>query len=168
MNDSKIANKLLIIEDDEDLRALLNHYLKDLVCETHQACDGTEALQIIKEHDFDTILSDIEMPHINGLRLLAYVRSLGKLTPFIVLTAHDNYENVQEALSLGAFDFIAKGAKRKDILDSVSYALELGKKINHAKNDNDLTNQLKKIYNDEVNRSEMRLRKIIDAKKSTF
>ncbi len=166
MEEQTLISRLLIIEDDADIRALLHHYLKDMVDEIVEAADGSEALQYIKEKEFDTILSDIEMPNMNGLKLLAYVRSLGKLTPFIVLTAHSDYERALESMSLGAYDFITKNAKRQEVLESVAGALRLGRAMNEAKNDPELSSQLKKIYSEVVKYSEYRLRKIIDEMKT--
>lgn len=167
MDEQSNITRLLIIEDDADIRALLHHYLKDMVDEIVEASDGSEALQYIKETEFDAILSDIEMPNMNGLKLLAYVRSLGKLTPFIVLTAHGDFEKALEAMSLGAYDFITKNAKRKEMLEAVASAVKLGKAMNAAKNDPELSSQLKRIYSEVVKYSEYRLRKIIDEMKMT-
>ncbi len=50
-----------------------------------EAENGAAALQFVKEQEFDTVLADIEMPQMNGLKFLAYVRSLGQMTPLVVL-----------------------------------------------------------------------------------
>lgn len=155
-------SRLLIVEDDSDIRELLKHFLKEFVDEIVEAEDGAAALAHVKANEFDTILSDIEMPQINGLKFLAYVRSLGQMTPFVVLTAHGDHSRALEALSLGAFDFITKDSKRKVVIESVCAALKFGREMKASKNDPVQSNHLRKIYQDMSKSSEMRLRKIIE------
>ncbi|MFS4458674.1 response regulator [Bdellovibrio sp. HCB2-146] len=155
-------SRLLIVEDDSDIRELLKHFLKEFVDEIVEAEDGAAALTHVKANEFDTILSDIEMPQINGLKFLAYVRSLGQMTPFVVLTAHGDHSRALEALSLGAFDFITKDSKRKVVIESVCAALKFGREMKASKNDPVQSNHLRKIYQDMSKSSEMRLRKIIE------
>lgn len=155
-------SRLLIVEDDSDIRELLKHFLKEFVDEIVEAEDGAAALTHVKAKEFDTILSDIEMPQINGLKFLAYVRSLGQMTPFVVLTAHGDHSRALEALSLGAFDFITKDSKRKVVIESVCAALKFGREMKASKNDPVQSNHLRKIYQDMSKSSEMRLRKIIE------
>lgn len=155
-------SRLLIVEDDSDIRELLKHFLKEFVDEIVEAENGAAALQYVKAKEFDTILSDIEMPQMNGLKFLAYVRSLGQMTPFVVLTAHGDHSRALEALSLGAFDFITKDSKRKLVIESVCAALKFGREMKSSKNDPVRSTHLRKVYADMSKSSEMRLRKIIE------
>jgi len=155
-------SRLLIVEDDSDIRKLLNHFLKDCADEIVEAENGAEALNLVKQHEFDTILSDIEMPQMNGLKFLAYVRSLGHMTPFVVLTAHGDHSRALEALSLGAYDFITKDSKKKTVIESVQAALQLGQKMKQSKNDPVQANHFRKVYATTAKASEARLRKIIE------
>ncbi|KYG60594.1 response regulator [Bdellovibrio bacteriovorus] len=155
-------SRLLIVEDDSDIRELLKHFLKEFVDEIVEAENGAAALEHVKTQEFDTILSDIEMPQMNGLKFLAYVRSLGQMTPFVVLTAHGDHSRALEALSLGAFDFITKDSKRKLVIESVCAALKFGREMKSSKNDPVRSNHLRKVYADMSKSSEMRLRKIIE------
>lgn len=159
-------SRLLIVEDDSDIRELLKHFLKEFVDEIVEAQDGAAALEYVKAQEFDTILSDIEMPQMNGLKFLAYVRSLGQLTPFVVLTAHGDHSRALEALSLGAFDFITKDSKKKLVIESVCAALKFGRELKSSKNDPVRSSHLRKIYADMSKSSEMRLRKIIEGMSS--
>lgn len=155
-------SRLLIVEDDSDIRKLLNHFLKDCADEIIEAENGAEALNLVKQSEFDTILSDIEMPQMNGLKFLAYVRSLGQMTPFVVLTAHGDHSRALEALSLGAYDFITKDSKKKTVIESVQAALQLGQKMKQSKHDPVQANHFRKIYTNMAKASEVRLRKIIE------
>lgn len=162
MTENLEISRLLIVEDDTDIRELLKHYLKDSVDEIYEADNGSIALEIVKTKEFDTILSDIEMPQMNGLKFLAYLRSLGQMTPFVVLTAHGDHNRALEALSLGAFDFISKDSKRKAVIESVQSALKLGHEMKLSKNDPVHASHLRKMYVEMAKSSEMRLRKIIN------
>lgn len=155
-------SRLLIAEDDTDIRELLKHFLKDSVDEIVEAENGSIALELAKQKEFDAILCDIEMPQMNGLKFLAYLRSLGQMTPFVVLTAHGDHSRALEALSLGAFDFITKDSKKKAVIESVQAALKLGKDMRTSKNDAVQASHFRKIYSDMAKASEARLRKIIN------
>ena len=157
---------LLIVEDDVDIRSLLNHFLKDFVDEITLAENGKEALEALKKKEFDAILSDIEMPSMDGIKFLAYTRSLGHMTPFIVLTAHGNYSKALEALSLGAFDFLSKDAKRKQMTESVSSAIRIGKSLRSSKHHHEQGRNFLKIYKDMARESKSRLIKIIEGLRS--
>lgn len=167
MNPSEEKSRLLIVEDDSDIRELLKHFLKEFVDEIVEAENGAAALEYVKTQEFDTILSDIEMPQMNGLKFLAYVRSLGQMTPFVVLTAHGDHSRALEALSLGAFDFISKDSKKKMMIESVCAALKFGREMKSSKNDPVRSTHLRKIYTDMSKSSEMRLRKIIEEMSSS-
>lgn len=167
MNTSEEKSRLLIVEDDSDIRELLKHFLKEFVDEIIEAENGAAALEHVKTQEFDTILSDIEMPQMNGLKFLAYVRSLGQMTPFVVLTAHGDHSRALEALSLGAFDFISKESKKKVMIESVCAALKFGREMKSSKNDPVRSTHLRKIYTDMSKSSEMRLRKIIEEMSTT-
>jgi DNA-binding NtrC family response regulator len=158
-------SRLLIVEDDSDIRKLLRHFLKEFVDEIVEAENGATALEHVKDQEFDTILSDIEMPEMNGLKFLAYVRSLGQMTPFVVLTAHGDHSRALEALSLGAFDFITKDSKRKYVIESVCAALKFGREMKCSKNDPVQSSHLRKIYADMSKSSAMKLKKIIESMK---
>ncbi|HEY1079058.1 MAG TPA: response regulator [Bdellovibrio sp.] len=167
MSQSEEKSRLLIVEDDSDIRELLKHFLKEFVDEIVEAENGSAALEYVKTQEFDTILSDIEMPQMNGLKFLAYVRSLGQMTPFVVLTAHGDHSRALEALSLGAFDFISKDSKKKMMIESVCAALKFGREMKSSKNDPVRSTHLRKIYTDMSKSSEMRLRKIIEEMSSS-
>ena len=162
MNNNLEKSRLLITEDDPDIRELLKHFLRDSVDEIVEAENGAIALEFAKAQEFDAILCDIEMPQMNGLKFLAYLRSLGQMTPFVVLTAHGDMSRALEALSLGAFDFITKDAKKKNVIESVQAALKMGRDMRQSKNDAVQSNHFRKLYAEMAKASETRLKKIIN------
>lgn len=100
--------KILIVEDDNDLREITTHSLKKERYVVSQAPDYRTALQKIEDYDYDCILLDIMLPDGNGLDLLAELHALGKHTNVIILSAKDSLEDKVNGLDLGADDYLPK------------------------------------------------------------
>lgn len=100
--------KILIVEDDNDLREITTHSLEKERYVVSQAPDYRTALQIIEDYDYDCILLDIMLPDGNGLDLLAELHALGKHTNVIILSAKDSLEDKVNGLDLGADDYLPK------------------------------------------------------------
>lgn len=100
---------LLVVEDNEDLRQHLAHLLSPQWV-VHTATDGLDALDSLKAHDIDVILSDIMMPKLDGLALLEQVRDdlITSHIPFLFLTARSDDETKLKSLILAADDFLGK------------------------------------------------------------
>jgi two-component system, chemotaxis family, chemotaxis protein CheY len=112
--------KILIIEDSPTMRQLIAFALKRLhgvrVVEAHDGVDGLKKLSADK---FDLILTDINMPVMDGLKLVSLVRSDAnyRTTPIVVITTEGAQEDRDRALSLGANDYITKPIQANKILD---------------------------------------------------
>ena len=106
---------ILILDDDQDTQTLLKRILEKAGYETTVAGDGIEALLYLGKKDFDLILSDINMPNLDGLKLLELNNQKGIAVPVIFLTAQSGEDCEQKCLELGAVDFIKKPFQ-KDIL----------------------------------------------------
>lgn len=100
--------KILIVEDDNDLREITTHSLEKERYVVSQAPDYCTALQKIEDYDYDCILLDIMLPDGNGLDLLAELHALGKHTNVIILSAKDSLEDKVNGLDLGADDYLPK------------------------------------------------------------
>lgn len=100
--------KILIVEDDNDLREITTHSLEKERYVVSQAPDYRTALQKIEDYDYDCILLDIMLPDGNGLDLLAELHALGKHTNVIILSAKDSLEDKVNGLDLGADDYLPK------------------------------------------------------------
>lgn len=127
--------ELLIVEDEEEILDLLFVILKDLrVSVDGIACavritparNGKEALDLISKNWYDAILSDIHMPVMNGLDLLANLRGLGKEIPLVFLTGFGDKEHAVRALRLGCFDFLDKPFDADRLRSVVHRATEVG------------------------------------------
>jgi DNA-binding NtrC family response regulator len=118
--------RLLIVDDEEDLRDILAHQLKQLGAEIVLAENGRVALELVKAEKFDAVLSDISMPEMTGLEFLAGVRAFECQTPFVILTGFGDKSKAVEALRLGAFDFMEKPWDPDQLRRTINDAMELG------------------------------------------
>lgn len=100
--------KILIVEDDNDLREITVRSLEKERYVVSQAPDYRTALQKIEDYDYDCILLDIMLPDGSGLDLLEELRALGKRTNVIILSAKDSLEDKVNGLELGADDYLPK------------------------------------------------------------
>lgn len=113
-------NKILFVEDEKVLRETLQEALESSKFEVKTAVDGNEALEALKDGEYDLILLDIILPKINGLEVLEKIRDEGKNTPVILLTNLSGPNHVQKALDLGARNYLVKSEYRLDeIVDRV-------------------------------------------------
>ena len=102
------GSRVLIADDEPNARRMLEILLRKLGCEVFSAADGKEALGILHETPMDLMITDLNMPGMNGLELLAALRQEGYSFPVIVVTAFGTVENAVAAMKLGAFDFIIR------------------------------------------------------------
>ena len=106
---------IMIVDDEEMMRALLE---KILVREGYQistAVDGRDALEKLETEQFEMIISDMKMPHINGFELLKAVKQEYPSTSVIIMTAYGDTYSVKDALLLGADEYITKPFKSHEI-----------------------------------------------------
>ena len=104
---------VLIVDDSAAIRKILQRVLRqtDLpLGEIHEAGDGTEAVKILKNRTFGLVLSDINMPQMDGLQLLARVKEMEhmKNVPVIMITTEGGQGKVMEAVQLGASGYVRK------------------------------------------------------------
>jgi DNA-binding NtrC family response regulator len=118
--------RILIAEDDPDLRDLLQDELEDSGYETLVATDGKKALSILERgHEvIDLLLTDIRMPGLSGDELLTRCRGLRPEVPVIVITAFGSVEQAVELVKSGAFQYLTKPFGTEDWLAIIAEALE--------------------------------------------
>jgi CheY-like chemotaxis protein len=114
---------ILIIEDEEDTRAMIELLLRNSGYRTIAVADGIEALLAMGKQTFDLVLSDINMPNLDGLKLLEMSNQKGLTTPVIFMTGDDSKEQEQKCLELGAIDYITKPIKKEVMLLRVKRAI---------------------------------------------
>ena len=115
--------KILIIDDEAPIRRVLRDILENENYQVDDASNGMEALQLIKEHDFDAVFCDIKMPEMDGIEVLEAIRKESDM-PVIMLSGHGTIETAVEAIKKGAFDFIPKPPDLNRLLITLRNALD--------------------------------------------
>jgi DNA-binding NtrC family response regulator len=121
-----MCKSILIVEDEEVLRQSLAELLTDEGYKVHQAGDGKEAYEFILNRPVDLVLSDIRMPQMDGIELLAKLQQTAPQTPVIIITAYGTVESAVAAMRSGAHDYLLKPVNFDDVLLKVERAIEFG------------------------------------------
>ncbi|HMR67799.1 MAG TPA: response regulator, partial [Anaerolineae bacterium] len=100
--------KILIVDDEKNIRLTMKQALQPLGYELETAVNGEDALQQLEVGDFGLILLDLRLPGLSGLEVLRRVAELRPDIRVILISAHGTVENAVEAMRLGAVDFIQK------------------------------------------------------------
>ncbi|HEV8519536.1 MAG TPA: sigma-54 dependent transcriptional regulator [Burkholderiales bacterium] len=118
-------SRILIVDDEADIRELLSLTLQRMGLDTDCAANEFEATQFMQKHSYDLCLTDMRLPDGDGLRLLEHVSKHYATTPVAVITAHGSAENAVAALKAGAFDYLAKPVSLNQLRALVRSALKL-------------------------------------------
>jgi len=119
----------LVVDDEENIRKVLKQLLeKNGYKNIFQAKDGLEALGIIENENIDVIISDINMPNLDGLQLYEKVKKYNM--PFIILTAYGTIETAVNAIKSGVYDFISKPFNESELISTIKKALSENKSVN--------------------------------------
>jgi DNA-binding NtrC family response regulator len=125
ISEKKIAvPRILLVEDDAEMRRLLVDELLDEGYVVSQATDGEEAVLKLAHEEYDLVITDLVMPKISGLDLLSEVRKTRPHIPAILITAFGDWSSLTQAYEKGACNYICKPFKIKDLKDAVRNALQ--------------------------------------------
>ena len=108
--------RVLIIEDDPDLRQQLQEYLQSEGFIVDTAADGEQGLYMATEYPVDLAVIDLGLPKTSGLDVIKTARTAGCSYPILILTARDGWENKVQGLEAGADDYLVKPFHRKELL----------------------------------------------------
>jgi DNA-binding NtrC family response regulator len=115
--------RILVVEDDAEMRALLADVLSDEGYAVEGAPNGAEALILLRTESFAAIVLDKNMPGLSGLDLLPGMRTICPETPVILITAFGDVSAYMDAMEKGAFEFIYKPFRMEDLLRTLRRAL---------------------------------------------
>jgi len=117
MDDLLSEITLLYVEDEDDIRELLDKFLSRKVKEFYISKDGKEGLESFKQHKPDIVLTDIKMPNMDGLVMAKEIRDINNDVPIIILTAHSEANYFMDAIELGVSGFLLKPLYKEKLLD---------------------------------------------------
>lgn len=115
----------LIVDDEPDIRELLEITLGRMDIETLSAKDIASAKALLQNNEFDFCMTDMNLPDGNGIELVEYISSHYPLVPIAMITAHGSVDSAVEALKAGAFDFVSKPVNLELLRSLVDAALNL-------------------------------------------
>lgn len=119
----KPTSKILIIDDEESFRETIRLCLEDGNILTITASGGEEGIRLFENEKPDIVVTDLKMPRMNGLQVIAKIKLLDQNIPIIMLTAYDEVPYTIEAMKLGAYDFITKPIKVDNFKSLIQRAL---------------------------------------------
>ena len=146
--------KILVADDEADLEALIKQKFRQKIRQHEYeflfAVNGVDALEKIKQHpDIDILLSDINMPEMDGLTLLSKMSESSPLIKSVIVSAYGDMDNIRTAMNRGAFDFITKPINFEDLSltmeKTIHHVLQLKETLKAIKENNIL-----KMYVDET------------------
>ncbi|HOG11177.1 MAG TPA: sigma-54 dependent transcriptional regulator [Smithella sp.] len=117
-------HKILIVDDEINIRFVLSAMLKKEGYAVASAADGLEALQILKTGRIDVVVTDLKMPHLDGMGLLNRITEQFPEVPVIIITAYGTVATAVEALKKGALDYITKPFELDDLKHVISKAVK--------------------------------------------
>ncbi|HJT17414.1 MAG TPA: response regulator [Thermoanaerobaculia bacterium] len=121
--------KILLVEDSASMRAMLSNAIESGPDEIEivEATNGFEALKMLPHHKFDAILTDINMPDINGLELVSFLKNhpIYKAIPIMVISTESTAEDRSRAAALGAEEYLAKPFQAPELVDKLRRMLRV-------------------------------------------
>ena len=131
---------ILIVDDEKEIRDLVEIYLKSEGYNTVQACDGIEAIKIIEDNDVDLVILDVMMPNLNGIETCLKIREIKEM-PIIMLSAKSEDIDKILGLNMGADDYITKPFNPLELVARVKSQLrrfyKFGSKQNNGLKENE-------------------------------
>lgn len=124
--------KILVVEDSPSMRAYLTTMIEgdseDIQLEIVEASSGFEALKTLPHHKLDAILTDINMPDINGLELVSFLKNhpVYRTIPIMVISTEGSEEDRRRAASLGAEEYLVKPFAPADLIAKLRKLLKVG------------------------------------------
>lgn len=124
-----MPSKILVVDDEPQFERLIlqrfRRQLREGIFEFVFALDGEEALERLNEHaDVEMVLTDINMPKMDGLTLLGKLKELRPLLKTVIVSAYGDMENIRTAMNRGAFDFVTKPIEFSDLEKTIQKTLE--------------------------------------------
>ena len=122
--------KILVADDDKNLRRVLANELSDKGFEVGEADSGLKAVDLLEKYEYDVLLLDLNMPGLNGLDVLKQMKTMEIPTETVILTANATVSTAIEAMKLGAYDFLTRPFNVVELVEVVRKAFEKKELLN--------------------------------------
>lgn len=123
MNTPDVADRILVVDDDDLVSSALRRALEREGYEVFPAASLDEALSTFRSHGADVVLTDLLMPGGSGIDLLREIEQIDPLVPVVIITADDSVDSAAEAVRTRAYDYLSKPVSRNDLRRVVAKAL---------------------------------------------
>lgn len=119
------TKRVLVVDDSISVRKVASKLLKNAGFDVELAVDGLQGLELLRTGDFDVVMTDLEMPQMNGYELISEVRRLETIRhlPIVVVTSRTGQKHVEKAFSLGADAYLGKPFTQDDLVSSLEKAV---------------------------------------------
>ncbi|HEB54255.1 MAG TPA: sigma-54-dependent Fis family transcriptional regulator [bacterium] len=117
------AQRVLVVDDETDLAESCAYFLERAGYEAKCAASAAEALELLHREAFDVVVSDVRMPRMSGMELLAAIRERDPDVEVLLLTGYPDLQMAVSAIKQGAFDYLAKPYEERDLIERVQKAL---------------------------------------------
>ena len=115
---------ILIVDDEPNYLIVLSELLRDEGFEVFTASNGREGLQAVKDVDLDLVITDMQMPEMDGIQLLNHVKAFNRDLPVIMITAYAQVEKAVAAMQAGAFSYLAKPFSNDELIVTIQKAAQ--------------------------------------------
>jgi two-component system chemotaxis response regulator CheY len=126
MLSERLTKSILIVEDSTTTRALIRAVIEEMGdFNTVEASSGFEALKLLPTQEFDLVITDINMPDINGLELIGFMKNNPKYShlPLIIVSTERSEEDKRRGMALGAMAYITKPFKAHELQEVIKQAI---------------------------------------------
>src|SRR5258708_15095059 len=130
--DPELAH-ILVVDDEGAIRYSIGKALQRVGYHVTEAASGEEALQLMSDQEFEVVLTDIRMPGLSGVELLAKIKDKAPDSIVILMTGYASLGTAVESLRLGAHDYLIKPSSNQDIRQSVARGLEPARNLHRRR-----------------------------------
>ena len=128
MRSEKLVRSILIVEDSSTTRALIKAIIEEMGdFQTVEASSGFEALKLLPTQEFDLVITDINMPDINGLELINFMKNNSKYmnVPLVIVSTERSEEDRKRGMALGAMAYITKPFKAYELQEIIKQVIDI-------------------------------------------
>lgn len=119
-----MKTQILIVDDDKGHLSMLETILGGWGYKTASVMDGQEAVEAVKEHPYDAVLTDVRMANVSGIEALEEIKAFNPAIPVLLMTAYSSVDVAVEAMKLGAYDYLTKPLNFDELKITLERALE--------------------------------------------